>query len=374
MLALAATCLLAAPPEIDAGRYRSHVEHLASDDLRGRGGADSRIAAEYVAARFAEIGLEPLYGEDFIKPIFDPDGPEIGENVGGLLPGTGDAAGEYVLVTAHHDHLGTRGDRIYNGANDNATGAAMVIEVARALKDAGCGRTLVFISFGLEERMLWGSRTFVSDPPIDLSKIRLFITADMLGRPLGGLPMSDVFVIGAESVAIDGESPTAFADRIDAFAAEIDRPTLRIGADIVGTRSDYGPFRDKDVPFVFFSTGENPDYHRPSDVAETIDYDMAVGNARLIAAVARDAASTDESFAWSTDRPADIAEAKTLRRVTDLLLAEAEAGRRELPVVERVLVQQVNDRAKAVVNSGEFSAADRALFKRAAQALLLSVF
>ena len=362
-------------PPIDADAYRRHVEVLADPRMRGRFGADSRPAARYVARRLAEIGLTPLFGTRFIEPILDKDAREIGENVGAMLVGSDPTLrGEYVLVTAHHDHIGVRGGRVYPGANDNASGVAMVLESARVLAQTPHPRTLVFVSFGLEERMLWGSRTFAADPPLELSRIQLFITADMLGRPVGGLPLPEVFVIGGESVAIAGEPPGAYTDFVASTGSSLGQPVLRIGGDVVGTRSDYGPFRDREVPFLFFSTGENPDYHQPGDTAERLEYDLATGATSVIAAVAADAADRPDRLTWATRRPPQVAEAETMRRVSSLVLREAKEGRFDLPLVQQVLVQQVYDRSSTIVDRGSMSEAERTVLKRAAQAMMVAIF
>ena len=373
-------CLLLAAvvadlPPADAAAFRETVEVLAVPELRGRAWPESREAANYVARRMGDSGLTPLFGTRFVDPIFDKEGREIGENVGAMLLGSDPKmAGEFVLVTAHHDHIGVIGRQVHPGANDNASGVAMVLEVARILCQQSHPRTVVFVSFGLEERMLWGSRTFVADPPVDLSKIQLFITADMLGRPLGDLPTDAVFAIGSESVGVEGSAVGAFADELDALSVKTGQPVLRIGGDVVGTRSDYGPFRDKEVPFVFFSTGENPDYHQPTDVPDRLHYETAARITDVIAAVAADAADRSDSLVWSEEHPLDVHEAAAFLTVARLVLSEADAGRFDLPVVQRLLVQQVEDRAAAVVKRGVMTESERAVLKRAAQMMMVSIF
>ena len=112
-------------------------------------------------------------------------------------------------------------------------------------------------------------------PPWPLEQIKLFITADMIGRSLGDLPLPTVFVMGSEHAR--GLKDALMQTRLP--------PGLELsplGADLVGTRSDYGPFRDRKIPFLFFSTGEHPDYHTPQDVPEKVDFTKAAAISSVI--------------------------------------------------------------------------------------------
>lgn len=352
----------------EVARARKVVEHLASDEFAGRAGADSMRAADWVAGEFEALGLKPLFGDSYFQIIPNGDDVTIGKNVAGIVRGTDpDLRDEFVFVTGHHDHLGTRAGEIYHGANDNASAVAMVLEAARRFAKKPAARTTVFVSFDLEENMLWGSRYFVANCPIDLGKISLFITADMIGRPLGDLPLDEVFVIGAES----GQ---ALSSTIVRKSSEVGQNILQLGADIVGTRSDYGPFRDKRVPFAFFSTGENPDYHTPRDIPEKLDFERMVTIVELVIGTAREVAEADESLVWSDERPAGIGEAKTLKRVCDVVTAEVEAGRMTLGVVEKLLVTQTAAKANGIVSRGSMTPSERTWLVRAAQGMLLTLF
>ena len=130
-----------------------------------------------------------------------------------------------MIVAAHFDHLGVRGGVLYPGADDNASGVAMMLEVARSIVRAPVPpkRSMMFIGFDLEEIGLFGSRYFVAHPPVPLEKVALFVTADMIGRSLAGVCDSHVFVLGTEKCA--GLAPL---DRRRRAGASADRRSARL--------------------------------------------------------------------------------------------------------------------------------------------------
>jgi len=244
---------------INADDLMRHVEHLASDELEGRASnaPGGRAAAEYVAARFADFGMES-FGDDYFLPLGDED---LSPNVVAFVRGQGPG---YYLVTAHYDHLGVRGDSgdtIFNGADDNASGTAAVIELARAF--SACANDLrvsvAFAAFSAEEMGLRGSRHFVENPPFALDELRGVINTDMIGR---------------------GEEDLVFcegADEAPALEAAIQRANQRIGLRIrCGEHpewipaSDHFPFMQKGVPAIYLGVEDHPDYHRASDHADKV--------------------------------------------------------------------------------------------------------
>ena len=128
--------------EPDEARLRAHVAALASPAFEGRSGAGARKAAEYIAEAFRALGLEPLFDDGYIQdiPAAGPGRPR-GRNVGARLLGSDPALrDEWIIVSAHYDHLGVQGGVLYPGADDNASGVAMMLEVARASSAGPSGR------------------------------------------------------------------------------------------------------------------------------------------------------------------------------------------------------------------------------------------
>lgn len=194
------------------------------------------------------------------------------KNVVGILPGKGELAGEYVVIGAHYDHLGRGGagslkpnaKEIHNGADDNASGTAAVLEVAEHYaKSTGPAnaRSIVFALFTAEESGLIGSERFVDHPPVPLDKIAYMINLDMVGR-VRNLSLS----IGGGGTAAGLEAVLKKADD----ASPLELKTLG--------KSGYGPsdhmsFAMKKIPCLFLWSGTHPDYHRPTDDADKINYE-----------------------------------------------------------------------------------------------------
>lgn len=360
-------------PAISVAAIKPHVEFLASDDLRGRSGADARRAAEYIVDQFQHLKLKPLFDEGYYQVIpgrsDDPNRSVVlGRNLGGWIEGSDpELKQELVIVSAHYDHLGVRNGQIFNGADDNASGVAMMLEVARSIANGSekPRRSIVFIGFDLEEQMLWGSRWFTAHPPWPLQQVKLFITADMIGRSLGDLPLPMVFVLGSE-----------YAPQLKQSLNRVGRPqgleVSRLGIDLIGTRSDYGPFRDRQIPFLFFSTGEHPDYHTPRDRPEKLDYAKAARVSSLILEVVQDIANTAEPPVWSAPIRGDLDEPRALERITTLLTAAAEE--KQLTDVQLYMISTVRNRTRRILEAGVMTPEDRVWLVRMSQFLLLSVF
>jgi hypothetical protein len=369
------------PAIISAAALRQHVEYLASSDLEGRGTpTGKRLAREYIQQQFEDLRLEPLFGEsEYVQDIPGPRDKQgtptiLGSNLGAWLPGSDpDLRDEFVILSAHYDHLGIENGQVFPGADDNAGSVAMMLEVARRFVHAGKRprRSLIFLSCDLEEKLLWGSRWFVAHPPRPMRQVKLFVTAEMIGRTLGDLPMKTIFVLGSEH----GEGLKSIVDSVP-ISPELE--VAHLGIDLIGTRSDYGPFKSERVPFLFFSGGEHPDYHTPRDTADRIDYDRAAGVSNLIAGVCRSVADADTTPIW-TDAPThELDEVRTLHRITDLVLktdaAADKSGRPRLTQLQRFTVTNVHAKTAQIIERGDVKPEDRPWLVRSAQLLLLTVF
>ena len=136
-------------------RLTKHVYFLASDSLQGRGAGtiDADKAARYIVQQFEEIGVEPYFKEGFYQP-FEKYGTNTYKNIVGVIPGNDPVLkDDYIIIGAHYDHLGIRDNKIYNGADDNASGTATIIEMARILKSQqnSLKRSVIVVAFDAEE-------------------------------------------------------------------------------------------------------------------------------------------------------------------------------------------------------------------------------
>lgn len=278
---------------ITAGEMRSHVAYLASDELRGRNAPSPGLdaAADYLARSFRELGLAPAgVAGGYRQPFpLGPSGPEPGAppdsapNVIALLPGSDPVlSDEYVVISAHFDHVGVgrpvAGDSIYNGADDNGSGTAALIEVAEAFASLAQrpARSLVFLAVSAEEKGLLGSAYYAANPTVPRDGIVANLNVDMIG---GNAPDS-IVVIGQEYSSL-GPLVREVAER------NAESLGLTVAADLWPEerfffRSDHYNFARMEIPALFFFAGTHEHYHRPSDEADTVDYDKATRVARLI--------------------------------------------------------------------------------------------
>jgi hypothetical protein len=362
--------------EITVAELRAHVYRLASPEFLGRRGPGAARASRHIAEAFQRLELKPGVGESFFQPVAsaladedDPNGNFIGRNVVAKLPGSDPKlADEWVLLSAHFDHLGKQGDTLFPGADDNATGIAMLLEVAErfALRKEKPKRTIFFVAFDQEEVGLLGSTYFATHPPRPFRKLKASITADMLGRSLANVMDEYVFALGSErspqlrKLLEDVKPPKGLA-------------VGRIGADLIGTRSDYGPFRDRRIPFLFLSTGQHPDYHAPSDLPERIDYEKLRRISLWISDLLERLANDAEAPTWNQKpAPPDLDEVRTIHVLVLRVLAKPD----QYPLTDkqRDIVVSANKRLASILERGRVTAEERDWLVETARLLMLTVF
>jgi len=263
------------PPVFSQKTLVEHVAWLSAPEREGRGAGTKGLeaAAEYVAAQFKAIGLQPGgEGSGYFQPFMaprSPSGPPIRlRNVIGVLPGSKpEWAGQSALLTAHYDHLGYgwpdvhKGDegKLHPGADDNASGVAVLLELAGAIASGEKPqRTLVFVAFAGEEAGLLGSRYYVEHPPFPLEKTIGVINLDTVGRHFD----RKVSVLATGSAS---EWPHIF--RGAGFVTGVEGRMIPDGLE----SSDQKSFIDRGVPAVQVFTDPHPDYHRPGDTVAGID-------------------------------------------------------------------------------------------------------
>jgi len=282
-----------------AERYAADVNWLADDARQGRGLGSMGLAeaGKWMEKQFEHIGLEPAgddggYRHVFGVPIADPSNPHAQKgfvyafNVMGRIPGNGEFDG-VIVIGAHYDHLGFGDDgslepdsrAIHNGADDNASGTAALLEVARQMSErrGQLKRDVLFMAFSAEERGLVGASNIVRRPPegLVIENIVAMVNMDMVGR----LRDEKLSVLGGDSAE---EWDDLVGPLCDHYGFE-----CTVGGDGFGS-SDQSAFFAADVPVLHFFTGTHSEYHKPSDDANLIN---AEGGAR-IAWLVSDVAST----------------------------------------------------------------------------------
>jgi Zn-dependent M28 family amino/carboxypeptidase len=281
LLAASASGRTERPVDVDtilAADLEQHVQRLASEDFAGRraGSEGGRLAGEYLAGQFASFGLEGAgTGGAWFQDFPLPDGGSS-RNVLGMLPGSDpELSSEWILIGAHYDHLGEAdGGGYYPGADDDAGGTAVMLELAQAFAGAESApaRSILFMGFGAEEMGLVGSKYYVENPLQPLDRIVAAVNLEMMGR-------GDE---GSLTVMLLEEMPEALrAAAIEASAAE---PLTLVDGERRHLRSgDQNSFYAAGVPILCFYGGEtHPDYHSVTDTADKIQSDWMESVGRLV--------------------------------------------------------------------------------------------
>ncbi len=278
----------------------AHIEFLSDDALMGREAAthEGKIAGNYIRSYFKNLGLVPLDDNEFFQPFeafrkerqkraryqVHPDSiRELCNEVHQRLPLrnilvkiTGENPDEYVVIGAHYDHLGfdpfLDGDRIYNGADDNASGVAAVLQIARAFKECGKQpkRTVIFALWDGEEKGLLGSEYFIQTWQ-DPAKIKGYLNFDMIGRNNDEANPQGVVYFYTESHPI---FETWLRKAIKDYSLNLN-PDYRAW-DKPTAGSDNASFAKRDIPIIWYHTDGHPDYHLPSDHADKINWEKTV--------------------------------------------------------------------------------------------------
>ena len=244
--------------------------------MEGRSPAQPSIAKarEYVKRRFAESGLEPI-GTDLEQPFEikrrGGTGTVAGVNYVGLIKGS-KFPEKYIVVTAHYDHVGIRDGKIYNGADDNASGTSALFALASYFKKDRPDHSLIFVAFDAEEMGLQGARHFVGNLPVPKESILLNVNMDMLSRnDKGELYAAGTFHNPHLRPALEKAQKKA---KVKLLLGH-DRPEQ--GRDDWTNQSDHGAFHAAKIPFIYFGVEDHADYHRPTDDFANIQPEFYVG-------------------------------------------------------------------------------------------------
>jgi Zn-dependent M28 family amino/carboxypeptidase len=266
---------------VKKSNIKDDVSFLADDSLEGRqtGTDGEKKAANYIAKRFKDLGLTAKGTKNFHQefsfiPKTDPhaevtftkneDRTITGRNVIGYI---NNDAKNTIVIGAHYDHLGYGGDgslfrdsikAIHNGADDNASGTAVMLDLARKLNTTNTNNNYLFIAFSGEEMGLLGSNYFVKNPTINTKAISYMINMDMVGR---------LKKDSALAVYGTGTSPI-FKQVLKAHNTKFKLIENESG---VGP-SDHTSFYLADIPVLHFFTGQHEDYHKPGDDADKLNY------------------------------------------------------------------------------------------------------
>jgi Zn-dependent M28 family amino/carboxypeptidase len=258
---------------VSAGELMRVVTELASPRYEGRraGTNGGRAARAFVRTAFGKIGVDPAGTSGYEQPFrLSRPSQASGDaaNLIGAIKGTAPTRRTFV-ITAHYDHLGVRNGVVYPGADDNASGVAALLAVARYLKVHPIRHPVLVIAFDAEELGLQGAKAFLARSPRPVRDMALNINLDMVSRS----HRNEIFAAGTY------HSPwlKPVLDQVQRRAAVRiayghDRPPVAGDTrDDWTLQSDHGAFHQAGVPFVYFGVEDHPDYHEPTDIAATIN-------------------------------------------------------------------------------------------------------
>jgi Zn-dependent M28 family amino/carboxypeptidase len=271
---------------IDSERLMNAVTTLAGPKFEGRAaGSPGGLAARaWIVDQYKAIGLQPVWGA-YVHPFtyarMTMNGRQEGDaaNVLGFCLGT-DPKLPYFVVSAHYDHLGIRDGQVYPGADDDASGIAVVLEIAAYCQKMPFRHTILFAAFDAEERGLQGARAFLVKPPVPKDRIALNVNLDMVSRsdkreifvagtyhyPQLKAPLEEVAKLAPITVLFGHDKPVAIAGGVQDWT----------------NQSDHGPFHADKIPFVYFGVEDHADYHKPTDTADKINRGFFVDVAETI--------------------------------------------------------------------------------------------
>ncbi len=302
-----------------------HLNILASDSLEGRetGKKGQKMAADYLMNHFKKIGIPPYKkktyyqkfkvesdrhickyncencDEDFITKLFKKKRIVKGENVLGYIEGT-DKKEELIIITAHYDHLGKHDTLLFNGADDNGSGTAAILEIAEAFmlaKDEGFGprRSILIMPVSGEEKGLLGSKYYTDNPIYPLEKTVANLNIDMIGRIDYYHDTSNyIYLIGSDMLSKE----------LHSISEEINKKYIGLDLDYTFNkeddpnryyyRSDHYNFAKNNIPVIFYFNGLHDDYHKVTDTLEKIDFKKIEKITRLVFLTAWELANRDQ--------------------------------------------------------------------------------
>ncbi len=294
---------------------KEDVYFLADDKLEGRetGTAAEKESAKYLAERFKNMGIDAKGTDNYLqyftfKPKTHPHGEAafVDGKIDSTITGVNvvayidNKAENTVIIGAHYDHLGHgiegtlhRGEKnaIHNGADDNASGVAVMMNLASKLKGKNINNNYLFISFSGEEMGLLGSNYWVKNPTIDTKKANYMINMDMVGR------LNEERTIAVYGVGTSPKfSQVLFANNIDFKLVEKESG--------VGP-SDHTSFYLADIPVLHFFTGQHEDYHRPTDDADKLNYEGMEDISEYIMAIISDLDNSEKLAFRKTKNESD---------------------------------------------------------------------
>ncbi|MFD1014353.1 M28 family metallopeptidase [Winogradskyella rapida] len=275
-----------------------HLKEISQDKYKGRktGEEGHNQVCDYIRAHYKSLEIQPPVSHSNYYQIVPetalPNNLKASQNVIAYMEGA-EYPDEYVYISAHSDHEGIINGEIYNGADDNGSGTAAVLEIAEAFKHAALAghrpkRSIVFLHVTAEEVGLYGSHYYTQNPIFPLENTTATLNIDMIGRvdPIHKENENYLYLIGADKLStelhyIAQKANTTFTHLNLDYTYNKDNDPNRYYY-----RSDHYNFAQYGIPVIFFFNGEHEDYTKPTDTADKINYPLLAERAQFIFATA----------------------------------------------------------------------------------------
>jgi len=301
---------------ISVDRLKVTISWLADPAREGRraGSSGALSTAEYVGGKLREYG-------------YAVETQEFSSNRRNVIGRWGKGV-NYLVIGGHYDGQGES----FPSASDNAAGIAVVLELARELKEEQLPVSIVAIAFDDEEQGLNGSRYYVDHPLYPLENAVAALVFDTLGRSFLDSPSWTLFVLGSE-----------YSKELAGVVQKRKRPEMLVaGTDLIGPRSDFAPFALKRIPYLFFTNGTHKDYHGEGDTPTRLDYTRLAQDAAIIAQIAKDTARLSARPKYLPDPSYPPSETDAIEKQ----FAQAEKERKDLPEAYRLMFADLRARIR----------------------------
>ncbi len=263
---LAVLCFLLQPVQ---AAIIDDIQQLSAADMQGRktGTAGAELARQFIATRFSQLQLDAFNGSYLLPFGYSGWNPKAGVNVLGWRQGC-TYPEYYIVVSAHYDHLGQQGRNIFHGADDNASGVAVMLQLAARLSLTCPAYSYIFLATDAEEPGLYGSKAFVANPPVALQQIVLNLNLDMLGRPDR---RGKLYLTGARRYPLLQAELAARFNKLQFLRHSGPGRVLKDNPrHDWPNASDHGPFHRAGIAYLFFGGQQHPHYHTPEDTWQHI--------------------------------------------------------------------------------------------------------
>ncbi len=299
--------------EIKADDLKEHLYLLSSDILEGRKTGEKRqkMAVNYFTAYYEHHNLlAPAKYPDYIQSIpqeyFEGKSNGPSQNVLAYIKGS-EFPNEVIVISAHYDHLGMKGEEVYNGADDNASGSSAVMELAQSFQLAkkqgnGPKRSILFLHFTGEELGLFGSKFYIEHPAFSLDSTVVDLNIDMVGRvdEKHFNNKAYIYLIGSNRLSQDVHRISQEANKTYTHLKLDYTYNSEEDPNRYYSRSDHYNFAKNNIPVIFYFNGTHADYHRTTDTADKIDFELLALRTRLVFYTAWEIANREQRPALDT--------------------------------------------------------------------------